>query len=72
VTDAELRGDLAAFDVVLSDMAPDTTSVRATDQARSAAVFEEALANAERPLAPAVAFVSKIFQAPAYWKFAGG
>src|SRR5712671_6320008 len=42
VTDADLLGDLAAFDVVLSDMAPDTTGVRATDQARSAALFEEA------------------------------
>ena len=32
--DAELLGTLAAFDVVLSDMAPNTTGVRATDQAR--------------------------------------
>src|ERR1044071_8940787 len=38
VEDAELRGELTAFDVVLSDMAPDTTGVRATDQARSAAL----------------------------------
>jgi len=64
VTDDELRGDLAAFDVVLSDMAPDTTGVRATDQARSAALFEEALARAERLLAPGGAFVGKIFQGP--------
>ena len=55
---------LAAFDVVLSDMAPDTTGVRATDQARSAALFEEALARAERLLAPGGAFVGKIFQGP--------
>jgi 23S rRNA (uridine2552-2'-O)-methyltransferase len=64
VTDAELLGDLAAFDVVLSDMAPDTTGVRATDQARSAALFEEALTRAERLLAPSGAFVGKIFQGP--------
>ena len=36
MTDAELLGDLKAFDVVLSDMAPNTTGMRATDQARSA------------------------------------
>ena len=63
-SDAELLGPLRAFDVVLSDMAPDTTGVRATDQARSAALFEEALARAERLLAPGGAFVGKIFQGP--------
>jgi 23S rRNA (uridine2552-2'-O)-methyltransferase len=62
--DAELLGDLRAFDVVLSDMAPDTTGVRATDQARSAALFEEALGRALRLLAPGGAFVGKIFQGP--------
>jgi 23S rRNA (uridine2552-2'-O)-methyltransferase len=64
VDDAELLGGLAAFDVVLSDLAPDTTGVRATDQARSAALFEEALGRAERLLAPGGAFVGKIFQGP--------
>jgi 23S rRNA (uridine2552-2'-O)-methyltransferase len=63
-TDAELLGELKAFDVVLSDMAPDTTGVRATDQARSAALFEEALLRAERLLAPTGSFVGKIFQGP--------
>jgi 23S rRNA (uridine2552-2'-O)-methyltransferase len=62
--DAKLLGDQAAFDVVLSDMAPDTTGVRATDQARSAALVEEALLRAERLLAPGGAFVAKIFQGP--------
>ena len=62
--DAELLGPLAAFDVVLSDMAPNTTGIRATDQARSAALFEEALSRAERLLAPGGAFVGKIFQGP--------
>jgi 23S rRNA (uridine2552-2'-O)-methyltransferase len=63
-SDSELLGPLRAFDVVLSDMAPDTTGVRATDQARSAALFEEALARALRLLAPGGAFVGKIFQGP--------
>lgn len=63
-TDAELLADQAAFDVVLSDMAPDTTGIRGTDQARSAALFEEALGRAERMLAPGGAFVGKIFQGP--------
>jgi 23S rRNA (uridine2552-2'-O)-methyltransferase len=64
VTDAELLGDLNAFDVVLSDMAPNTTGVRSTDQARSAALVEEALSRAERLLAPSGAFVAKIFHGP--------
>jgi 23S rRNA (uridine2552-2'-O)-methyltransferase len=63
-TDEELLGELRAFDVVLSDMAPDTTGIRSADQARSAALVEEALARAERMLAPAGAFVAKIFQGP--------
>jgi 23S rRNA (uridine2552-2'-O)-methyltransferase len=63
-TDGELLGDLAAFDLVLSDMAPDTTGIRATDQARSVRLFEEALARAVRLLAPGGAFVGKIFQGP--------
>ncbi len=62
--DAELLGPLAAFDVVLSDMAPNTTGIRATDQARSANLFGEALGRAERLLAPGGAFVGKIFQGP--------
>jgi 23S rRNA (uridine2552-2'-O)-methyltransferase len=62
--DGELLGPLAAFDVVLSDMAPNTTGMRATDQARSAGLFGEALARAERLLAPGGGFVGKIFQGP--------
>lgn len=63
-TDQDLLGELRAFDVVLSDMMPDTIGVRSADQARSAHLFEEALNRAERLLAPNGAFVGKIFQGP--------
>jgi 23S rRNA (uridine2552-2'-O)-methyltransferase len=63
-TDEALLGDQRAFDAVLSDMAPDTTGIRSTDQARSAALVEEALNRAERLLAPGGAFVAKVFQGP--------
>jgi 23S rRNA (uridine2552-2'-O)-methyltransferase len=64
ITDEELLGDQRAFDAVLSDMAPDTTGIRSADQARSAALVEEALARAERLLAPGGVFVAKVFQGP--------
>jgi 23S rRNA (uridine2552-2'-O)-methyltransferase len=61
---AELRGDLTAFDVVLSDMAPDTSGIRSLDQARSEALFERALELAVALLAPGGNFVGKLFQGP--------
>lgn len=61
---AELRGELPAFDVVLSDMAPDTSGVRSMDQARSEALFERALEIATLVLAPGGNFVGKLFQGP--------
>ena len=64
LSDEQLLCGLAAYDVVLSDMAPDTSGIRATDQARSAALVEEALGRAERLLAPLGAFVAKVFQSP--------
>jgi 23S rRNA (uridine2552-2'-O)-methyltransferase len=60
----ELLGELPAFDVVLSDMAPDTTGVRTTDQARSEGLFELALDLAEKVLSPTGGFVAKLFQGP--------
>ena len=63
---AELRGDLDGFDVVLSDMAPDTSGIRSLDQARSEMLFERALEIAEETLAPGGNFVGKLFQGPAF------
>jgi 23S rRNA (uridine2552-2'-O)-methyltransferase len=64
LSDEQILCGLSAYDVVLSDMAPDTTGIRATDQARSANLVEEALGRAERLLAPLGAFVAKVFQSP--------
>jgi len=61
---AQLKGDLPAFDVVLSDMAPDTSGVRSMDQARSEALFERALEIATLVLARGGNFVGKLFQGP--------
>lgn len=61
---AELLGELKAFDVVMSDMAPDTSGIRQVDQARSEALFERALDLGIEMLAPGGNFVGKIFQGP--------
>src|SRR6187397_957615 len=68
VSAAELRGELDAFDVVLSDMAPDTTGIRHVDQARSEALFERALDIACETLAHGGNFVGKLFQGPDFQK----
>jgi 23S rRNA (uridine2552-2'-O)-methyltransferase len=59
-----LRGELAGFDVVLSDMAPDTSGIRSVDQARSEALFERALDVALTLLKPGGRFVGKLFMGP--------
>ena len=64
ISAAELRGPLTAFDLVLSDLGPDTTGVRHVDQARSEGLFERALELAEELLAPGGHFVGKLFQGP--------
>ena len=64
----QLLGDLSGFDVVLSDMAPDTTGIRSMDQARSEALFERALEIAVAVLAPGGNFVGKLFQGPDFKK----
>ncbi len=62
----ELLGDLEAFDVVLSDMAPDTTGIRHVDQTRSEALFERALEIAETVLDDGGNFLGKLFQGPEF------
>lgn len=52
------------FHVVMSDMAPSTTGHRGTDQARSAALCEEALALALACLIKGGCFVVKVFMGP--------
>ena len=51
-----------AADLVLSDMAPNTTGHTATDHIRIVALAEEALAFALAVLAPGGAFVAKVLQ----------
>ena len=53
-----------AFDVVLSDLAPNTTGIKHVDQARSTGLSEAALEIATRSLRPGGDFVCKIFQGP--------
>ena len=49
------------FDLVLSDMAPKTTGIRNTDQARSMELCELALQTARKFLRPGGHFVCKLF-----------
>jgi len=51
-----------AFDVITSDMAPKTTGVKATDEARSLDLAEHALRLCEDLLRPGGAFVAKVFE----------
>jgi len=57
----ELHGFTEPFDIVLSDMAPDTTSSRFTDQMKSLELCEMALQTVHRLLKPGGNFVCKIF-----------
>lgn len=63
VFNAELAAR-APFHVVMSDMAPNTTGHRGTDQAKSAALYEEALEVAKLYLIPGGSFVAKVFMGP--------
>ncbi|WP_461209137.1 RlmE family RNA methyltransferase [Desulfocurvus sp. DL9XJH121] len=55
---------MGPFDIVVSDMAPKTTGHKATDQARSMNLCEEALAVACTTLVKGGHFVVKVFQGP--------
>lgn len=59
-----LLAEQGPFDVVMSDMAPQTTGTRFTDQARSLELCLEALAVATAFLKPGGAFIVKIFMGP--------
>lgn len=60
--DVDSLGGPASFDVVMSDMAPNTSGHRFTDQARSHALFMRALEVAVAVLAPGGRFAAKLFQ----------
>lgn len=59
--DNEALATYAPYDVVLSDMAPNTTGNRLGDQTRSYELFLRALAVAEKLCKPGGTFVGKIF-----------
>jgi len=54
------------FDIVMSDMAPKTTGVRITDQARSFELCQLALSTAERFLRPRGIFICKLFHSEGF------
>ena len=58
------RAETGPFHVVMSDMAPQTTGTKFTDQARSLELCLEALAVAEKYLVKGGSFVVKIFMGP--------
>jgi 23S rRNA (uridine2552-2'-O)-methyltransferase len=58
---AELAGDVGEFDLILSDMAPNTCGVAFTDQTRSVELFLRALELARALGAPRNSFVAKVF-----------
>ncbi|MBX3103188.1 MAG: RlmE family RNA methyltransferase [Bacteroidetes bacterium] len=62
-------GIVPPLDLVISDMAPKTTGVRVTDQARSAQLCEMALLVATRHLRRGGSFVCKFFDGPDFTAF---
>jgi 23S rRNA (uridine2552-2'-O)-methyltransferase len=59
------------FDVVVSDLAPKTTGVRTTDEARSIRLAEKALRIAERRGRPGGHFIAKLFMGGDFEHFRG-
>ncbi|NDD92187.1 RlmE family RNA methyltransferase [bacterium] len=55
------NGFIPPFNLVMSDMAPKTTGIRITDQARSLELCEIALEAAQRFLKPRGSFIAKLF-----------
>ena len=72
--DAQERIEAVApgpYDAVLSDMAPKTTGVRATDEARSVRLAERALELARALGKPGSSFVTKLFMGGDFESFRG-
>ena len=65
--EAALEG--RAVDLVLSDMAPNMTGIRGSDQARAMALAELALEFADRHLTPGGSLLVKVFQGADYPAF---
>lgn len=61
--------EVRPFDVVISDMAPGTTGIRITDQARSYELCQTALIVAVRTLKVGGGFVCKFFDGPDFANF---
>jgi 23S rRNA (uridine2552-2'-O)-methyltransferase len=62
------QGISQKFDLVVSDMAPKTTGIRVTDQARSVELVELAMATADKFLKPGGHFVAKLFHSEDFSK----
>ncbi len=63
---AKLKEEWGTFDLVLSDLAPDTSGQKATDALRSVALAEQALKIAETILKPGGSLLLKVFQGPGF------
>ena len=59
------------FDIVMSDMAPKTTGIRVTDQARSLELCQIALEAAQRFLKDRGTFIAKLFHSEDFEAFRG-
>ena len=57
------------FDVVVSDMAPKTTGIRSTDEARSLRLAEKALALCRERGKPGASFITKLFMGGDFEQF---
>lgn len=57
----EMLGQGGSADLVISDMAPNLSGIRATDEARSALLAELAADTATKLLAPGGSFLCKVF-----------
>lgn len=68
---AQLLERFGPFDVLVSDMAPQTTGDRATDQYRSEALVEVALTWAKVLLRPGGHFAAKVFQGGGFKELIG-